>query len=109
MLNASITSQSIPIGKLQESPTNPRRTFSEEALQEIVDSIRALGGLVQPIIVRPLEIDAYQVVAGARRFRAAKVAGLDAIDARVMELFNSSRTRSAPTFILMRPRRTSPC
>src|SRR5215217_9463763 len=86
MLNTTITSQSIPIGQLQESPTNPRRTFSEDALYELADSIRALGGLVQPIVVRPLDIDAYEVVAGARRFRAAKLAGLDALDARVMEL-----------------------
>ncbi len=38
MLNATITSHSIPIGQLQESPTNPRRTFSEEVLQELADS-----------------------------------------------------------------------
>ncbi len=86
MLNTNIVSQSIAIEQLHESPTNPRRTFSEDALRELADSIAALGGLVQPIIVRPLELDTYEVVAGARRFRAAKMAGLSAIDARVMQL-----------------------
>jgi ParB family chromosome partitioning protein len=86
MLNANAISQSIPIGQLRESPSNPRRTFNEEALRELADSIRALGGLLQPIIVRPLDVDTYEVVAGARRFRAARLAGLDALDARVVEL-----------------------
>ncbi len=86
MLSTTVISQSIPIGQGQESPTKPRRTFSNDALRELADSIAALGGLVQPIIVRPLDLDTYEVVAGARRFRAAKIAGLELLDARVMKL-----------------------
>jgi ParB-like chromosome segregation protein Spo0J len=51
MLNTTTSSQLIPVGQLQESPTNPRKTFSENALRERANSIRSLGGLVQPIIV----------------------------------------------------------
>lgn len=92
MLYAEVTPVStsqyrtINIGQLQESPTNPRKTFSEEALRELADSIKALGGLVQPIIVRPIDIDRYEVVAGARRFRAAKLANLKELVAHVMDL-----------------------
>ncbi|HEX3684950.1 MAG TPA: ParB/RepB/Spo0J family partition protein [Bryobacteraceae bacterium] len=75
----------IPIGQLQESPTNPRKTFSEEKLRELAESIRSIG-LVQPIIVRPIDQDTYEVVAGARRFRAAKLAGLEDVLAHVKEL-----------------------
>lgn len=71
MLNPTVVSQSIPIGQLQESPTNPRRTFSEDAVANSLTAICALGGSVQPIIVRPLDLDTYEVIAGARRFRAA--------------------------------------
>ena len=75
----------ISIGQLQESPTNPRKTFSEEKLRELAESIRSMG-LIQPIIVRPIDQDIYEVVAGARRFRAAKLAGLEDVLAHVKEL-----------------------
>ena len=65
---------------------NPRKTFSDEGLRELADSIKALGGLVQPIIVRPIDVDRYEVVAGARRFRAAKLANLHEVVAHVMDL-----------------------
>ena len=78
--------KAISIGQLQESPTNPRKTFSEEGLRELADSITALGGLVQPIIVRPIDVDRYEVVAGARRFRAARLANMQELVAHVMDL-----------------------
>jgi len=64
---------------LESSPTNPRRRFDEAALQELADSIKSKG-VLQPLLVRPGSKDGvYEVVAGERRFRAAKLAGLEAV------------------------------
>jgi len=78
----------IPISAIQESPTNPRRQFDEIKLAELADNIR-LHGVLQPVLVRPLpggEAGAFELVAGARRFRASKLAGREAIPATVREL-----------------------
>lgn len=75
----------IPVYALQESPTNPRRSFDEAKLQELAQSIRSQGVLV-PLIVRPLDLDRFEVVAGARRFRAARLAQLCTVPVRVVEL-----------------------
>lgn len=75
----------LPVYTLQESPTNPRRSFDEAKLHELAQSIRAQGVLV-PLIVRPLDIDRFEVVAGARRFRAARLAEVPTVPVRVVEL-----------------------
>jgi ParB family transcriptional regulator, chromosome partitioning protein len=78
----------IPISAIQESPTNPRRQFDEAKLAELADNIR-LHGVLQPVLVRPLpggEAGAFELVAGARRYRASKLAGREAIPATVREL-----------------------
>jgi ParB family chromosome partitioning protein len=80
--------RSLAIDQLRESPTNPRRSFDEGKLQELAQSIRAQGILV-PIIVRPTAPESFEVVAGARRFRAAQMAELFAVPARVVELTDS--------------------
>ena len=73
----------LPISNVKESKTNPRRDFQPEALQELADSIRTKG-LLQPIVVRPLNGGtSFELVCGARRLRAAKLAGLDALPASV--------------------------
>ena len=59
----------LAIDQLRESPTNPRRTFNEAKLQELAQSIRSQGILV-PLIVRKTAPETFEVVAGARRFRA---------------------------------------
>ncbi len=64
------------------NPAQPRTDMNEDAIQELADSIRKVG-LLQPIIVRPLG-DGYQIIAGERRWRAAKVAGLERIPVRVL-------------------------
>jgi ParB/RepB/Spo0J family partition protein len=71
----------LPLSRLHESPTNPRKTFGDAGLQELAESINSQG-LLQPIVVRPV-IDAdgedrpeYEIVFGHRRFRAAHLAGL---------------------------------
>ncbi len=76
--------QKLPLASLVESPINPRKTFGDEALRELAQSIQAQG-LLQPILVRPL-VNKYEVVCGARRFRACALAGLTEIDCRVVDM-----------------------
>jgi ParB family chromosome partitioning protein len=75
----------VPIHALQESPTNPRRSFDEAKLHELAQSIRSQAVLV-PLIVRDLDLDRFEVVAGARRFRAARLAELASVPVRVVQL-----------------------
>ncbi len=66
--------QEIELTKISANPQQPRRNFNAEDLQELAQSIKE-NGLFQPIIVRPKE-DGYEIIAGERRYRAAKMAGL---------------------------------
>jgi ParB family chromosome partitioning protein len=80
--------QDIPLAKIRESKSNPRRLFDQAKLAELAENIRQ-HGVLQPILVRPLpEEDAgmYELVAGARRFRASKTAKRESIPATVREL-----------------------
>jgi ParB family transcriptional regulator, chromosome partitioning protein len=80
--------QDIPLNKIAESKTNPRRRFDELKLRELTENVRA-HGVLQPILVRPLsngKADRYELVAGARRYRASKAAGRGLIPARVVSL-----------------------
>ena len=76
--------QYLAIDTIHESTTNPRRTFDESKLQELAESIRH-HGLIQPITVRP-NSNGFELVAGARRYRAAQLAELFSIPARIVEL-----------------------
>ncbi len=76
--------QYIAIDTLHESATNPRRTFDEGKLGELAESIRG-NGLIQPITVRP-HAEGFEIVAGARRFRAAQLAELFALPARIVDI-----------------------
>jgi ParB family transcriptional regulator, chromosome partitioning protein len=80
--------QDIPLGKIHESKTNPRRQFDEKELAELAANIKQ-HGVLQPILVRPLPkgiADSFELVAGARRYRASKLAGRKSIPATVREL-----------------------
>jgi ParB family transcriptional regulator, chromosome partitioning protein len=80
--------QDIPLDHVQESKTNPRRQFDEANLAELAGNIQ-LHGVLQPVLVRPLpggEANLYELVAGARRYRASKLAGRETIPATVREL-----------------------
>src|SRR2546430_3762821 len=80
--------QDIPLAKIRESKTNPRRFFDEAKLAELADNIRQ-HGVLQPILLRPLsagEAGTYELVAGTRRYRASKLAKCDSIPATVREL-----------------------
>lgn len=72
----------IELSKISVNPNQPRREFNEEALKELADSIAEVG-IIQPITLRQTEDDAYQIIAGERRFRASKMAGLTTIPAYV--------------------------
>src|SRR6202051_4536140 len=76
--------QFLALDTIHESTTNPRRTFEESKLHELAESIRQ-HGLIQPITVRP-NSEGFEIVAGARRFRAAQLAELFASPARIVEL-----------------------
>jgi ParB family transcriptional regulator, chromosome partitioning protein len=76
--------QYLAIDQLFESKTNPRKTFDQKKLEELAESIRT-GGLIQPIVVRPKD-NAFEIVAGARRFRAGQLAEQFSLPARIKEL-----------------------
>ena len=76
--------RSLPIGKVEPNPAQPRKAFEESALEELEASIRA-HGVLSPITVRLAENGYYQIIAGERRWRAARRAGLDNIPAMIVE------------------------
>ena len=84
---AQVTNEyrNLPIAVLQESPTNPRRRFDETALNELAASIKAKG-ILQPILVRALDAKKFEVVLGARRFRASKLAALEEVPVRIKQM-----------------------
>ncbi len=74
----------LPLDAIEPNPDQPRRAIDDAALAALTSSIRA-SGVVQPIAVRPLGGDRYQIIAGERRWRAASQAGLDTIPAAVRD------------------------
>ncbi|HPQ58386.1 MAG TPA: ParB/RepB/Spo0J family partition protein, partial [Flavobacteriales bacterium] len=72
----------LPIVQIEPNPFQPRTTFSPEALNELSSSIRQLG-IVQPVTVRKVGVDRYQLISGERRFRASQLAGLEQIPAYI--------------------------
>ena len=84
----------IPIDSIVPNPRQPRQHFDAEALAELVVSITEVG-LLQPIVVRPLGEDRYELVMGERRLRASREAGLTAIPAIVRETAEADRLRDA--------------
>ena len=72
----------IELSKIQVNPDQPRRVFDEEALQELAASIRQIG-VIQPITLRKIDDDLYQIIAGERRYRASSIAGLSSVPAYI--------------------------
>jgi len=72
----------IEISKIVANPYQPRTKFDEEALKELAASIKELG-IIQPVTLRKIDNDQYQIIAGERRFRASKIAGLTTIPAYI--------------------------
>jgi ParB family chromosome partitioning protein len=72
----------IPIGDIEANPFNPRTNFEKEALEELRESI-ATHGIIQPLTVRKLGRDKYQLISGERRFRASQLNGLEEVPAYI--------------------------
>ncbi len=76
--SADLRIEKVALSQLQPGQYQPRQQFNDESLQELADSIK-VQGVVQPIIVRPIGADKYEIIAGERRWRASKLAGLDKV------------------------------
>ena len=87
--------RNIPVTALVESPTNPRKRFGQTALEELAASFKTQG-ILAPLLVRELEESKYEVVARARRLRAAKLAELKNLPVRVVKLTDAARSGKAP-------------
>lgn len=84
-MNGEETVEQISIDEIRSNPYQPRKHFDEEALEELAESIRE-NGVMQPIIIRKSTAKGYELVAGERRHKASKIAGLTKIPAIVRDL-----------------------
>lgn len=80
--NGSSSINEVPLNEIKANPNQPRHNFDEEALEELAASIRELG-VISPITLRKNTDEDYLIIAGERRYRAAKMAGLDTIPAYI--------------------------
>lgn len=78
----SSTINEIPLAQIEANPNQPRREFDPVALQELANSIREIG-IIQPITLRQVDENRFQIIAGERRWRASQIAGLTAIPAYI--------------------------
>ncbi len=81
--------RNVSLSLLNESKTNPRRTFEETALKELAESIRTQG-VLSPLLVRPLSENGFEIVAGARRYRAAQIAEQSTVPIRIVNLSDAA-------------------
>lgn len=84
----------LPVESIRPNPRQPRSVFEEEALEELVASIREVG-VLQPVVVRPVAGDQYELIMGERRWRATQAAGMSVIPAIVRETEDSDLLRDA--------------
>src|SRR3990170_2976710 len=84
----------LPLELIKPNPRQPRCEFDDEALLALSESIKARG-VLQPIVVRPLPGGSYELIAGERRLRASKLAGLDSVPAIVRDTEDSERLELA--------------
>ena len=80
----STPSSTLPLSQIESCQNQPRKSFDQEKLEELAESIRQ-HGVIQPLTVRKLASGDYQIIAGERRWRAARLAGLEEIPAVVIE------------------------
>lgn len=86
--------QTLPIEFLKPNPNQPRRHFNKDAIEELAASIRARG-LLQPILVRPIAFENYEIVAGERRWRAAQLAGVPDVPVVIRDLSDAQAAEIA--------------
>ena len=84
----------LPIYKIEPNPDQPRQDFDPEELQSLAESI-TVHGLIQPLTVRQLESGYYQIIAGERRWRASRMAGLNEVPAVILEADDRKATELA--------------
>ena len=84
----------LPLVMLTESTSNPRRTFADDALKELAVSIRTQG-VLSPLLVRPLNERCFEIVAGARRYRAAQMAEVATVPVRIVNLTDAEAMEAA--------------
>ena len=82
----------LPLSRIEPRQDQPRQEFDEEALEALADSIREYG-LIQPITVRPLDRGYYQIIAGERRWRASRKAGLKEVPSAFWRRTTAPRRR----------------
>jgi len=83
--NPATEYRNLPLAVLTESATNPRRIFEDSALKELAESIRSQG-VLSPLLVRPLTDQSFEIIAGARRYRAAQIAEAPTVPVRIVNL-----------------------
>ncbi len=95
--------EQIPLDSIDPNPFQPRRAFAEETLKELAESIRS-SGVVQPVLLRhaPGNADRFHLIAGERRWRAARLAGLQAVPAIIREIEDAEALELALTENLLR-------
>jgi ParB/RepB/Spo0J family partition protein len=73
-VTATLECPTLPLSRIRPGRYNPRRHFDDAEMAELTDAVRAAGGIIQPILVRPVEDGVYEIIAGERRYRAADAA-----------------------------------
>jgi len=93
-MNQTARLAELPISQIQASNFNPRQYFDVSELNELATSIKE-DGVITPILVRPVQNDNYEIVAGERRWRASHIAGCDSIDCKIEEMDDKTAIRRA--------------
>ena len=93
-LSGGSSMSEIELTKINVNPNQPRKMFDEEALAEMSESIKNFG-VIQPLSLRKLDDDTYQIIAGERRYRAAKMAGLERVPAYIIDASEKDVTEMA--------------
>ena len=83
-MDAPASASTLPISQIENCAGQPRKVFNDEKLEELADSIRE-HGIIQPLTVRKLSSGYYQIIAGERRWRAARLAGLSEVPVNIIE------------------------
>lgn len=86
--------KTIRTSEIEPNREQPRKNFSEDAISSLAESIRE-HGMLQPILVRPMALGGYQIVAGERRWRAARMLGLDEVPVNIRELSDTQAMQIA--------------